>query len=1205
MNRRTGHNQQTHYITRHFVISAVLIVALLIGIPLVTVYLLTQAFDYQIRSETNQASASISQTVRTFIDGAFDLSNELATNPGLKTTEAEKQTQILADTMSRIDYLELLYITGMDGMQTARSQGEPGDRSGRWWFVKAIECGRPFVSKSYYSISTDMPCTTVFIPMYDGNEMTGIFGADINLGYIQRLTERHTDPDRGRYSLIIDGEGVVIAHHDSEYLETLTNFKTMMRTVSATDDFGNVIHNPDGSVLTVEKAFAMAEGYEAVISSVMNGGSGLDIVEEDGATYYISYEPITLPGYSDSWSVITLQDKSVAMNVVYELVTRVLLIIVLILAVFVILILRFFKSLRKTLNSLENARDRNELQLTKLKMVLQATKIVLWDLEVEKGDTDPVGDSRSFMWSDEFRHFLGFTDENDFPNLVSSFTSRIHPEDRETNISMIKRHIMDKTGKTPFDVEVRLKKKSGEYAYYRTTGETIRDSEGNPVRVAGALMDISETRKLIEEIEEQRIEAENANKAKSAFLSKMSHEIRTPMNAILGITEIQLQNDSLDRDMRYAFNSIYASGDLLLSIINDILNLSKIEAGKMELVIDKYEIASLISDIVQYNIMRSGSKQIEFELSVDENTPLYLLGDELRIKQIMNNLLSNAFKYTAEGVVRLSVSAETREGDEVVLIICVSDTGQGMTEEQINELYDEYARFNMETNRMTEGTGLGMSITQNLIRLMDGVISVDSEPGKGTEFTVRLPQSRVGPEVLSKEVADNLREFRTDNNMHLKRLQIKREPMPYGSILIVDDVPTNIFVARGLMASYELKIDSADSGLAAIEKIKNGAVYDVIFMDHMMPKMDGVEAVGIIRNMGYDRPIIALTANAVSGQAEKYRESGFDDFISKPIDIFRLNTILNEFVRDRQPPEFIVAVRRQRADSETAGDVGETTGDEGGTAGDEGETTGDVGGTAGDVGETTGDEGGNDNGAGVVLSSSTGQLRCEGSSGANDEAVEQPDAHPRAEGENRANSGTVIRVLSKEMPGLDVTRGLKLFNNNEESYIRILHSYVSGARSMLGSIDANDINEDTVDDYRITVHGIKGASLAIFAGQISKEAEDLENAAKAGDLGYINRHNHEFIFTSRRFIGEIEACLLQVDAESTKPRKDKPDDEVLRRLLLACSSYDMDGVDAAINEIEQYQYESDSGLADWLRENVDMLSFEQIAEKLSLTLLPE
>ena len=549
------------------------------------------------------------------------------------------------------------------------------------------------------------------------------------------------------------------------------------------------------------------------------------------------------------------------------------------------------------------AQELNERQLTKLNLMVKATRIGLWDMEVVKKDqTDP---ANVVTWSDDFRHMLGFADETDFPNTLDSWSDRLHPDDHLRTLSALTTLLLDTTGNIHYDVEHRLMKKNGEYGYFRSSGETIRDEKGNVIRVAGALQDITETKNLIAEAENQRSKAEEANKAKSAFLSTMSHEIRTPMNAILGITEIQLQNEMLDSKLREALEKIYSSGDLLLGIINDILDLSKIEAGKLELVIGSYDTASLLSDTAQLNMMRIGSKQIEFELNIDETIPSRLLGDELRVKQILNNLLSNAFKYTTAGIVKLSVCAQasTRSDDEVILIVSISDTGQGMTKKQVDRLFDEYARFNEKANREKEGTGLGMSITRDLLRLMNGKISVDSVLGKGSVFTVHLPQGKTDSPALGKEMADNLRQFRTRSKAHMKRVQVSCEPMPYGRVLIVDDVETNIYVARGLMTPYELIIDSAGSGYSAIDKVRRGNTFDIIFMDHMMPKLDGVETTKILRAMGYTGSIVALTANAVAGQSDLFLNNGFDDVIFKPIDLRQLNLVLNKLIRDRRPPD--------------------------------------------------------------------------------------------------------------------------------------------------------------------------------------------------------------------------------------------------------------------------------------------------------------
>ena len=405
--------------------------------------------------------------------------------------------------------------------------------------------------------------------------------------------------------------------------------------------------------------------------------------------------------------------------------------------------------------------------------------------------------------------------------------------------------------------------------------------------------------------------AEQSSRFKNRFLSRISHEIRTPMNTIMGITEIQLQNEILDQALKKSFIEIYNSSDLLLDVINNILDVYKIEANKIEIAFVEYDVASLINDIVQLNIMRMKNKTVEFEFQVDENLPLILFGDVIHIKQILNNLLSNAFKYTSVGKVKLSVYAEydKKENFDMVIVFKVSDTGQGMTEEQKNKIFDEYSHFSY----LIEGTGLGMNITKYLVKAMKGEIIVNSEVGKGTEFTVRLPQKSTTSGVLGKELVESLQNFRYISYSQIKNARIEREPMPYGNVLVVDDVESNLYVAKGLLQPYKLTIDTSDSGEEAIEKIKNGATYDVIFMDQMMPEMDGIEAVKILRDSGYTGPIIALTANALGGQSEIFLKNGFDGFISKPIDIQQLDSVLNKFIRDKQSPEVIAEVRRQYA----------------------------------------------------------------------------------------------------------------------------------------------------------------------------------------------------------------------------------------------------------------------------------------------------
>ena len=454
-------------------------------------------------------------------------------------------------------------------------------------------------------------------------------------------------------------------------------------------------------------------------------------------------------------------------------------------------------------------------------------------------------------------------------------------------------------------------------ASYKVNVEILKDINGETAGYIEIVQDITH----IEEMANRQMEAEAISKAKSSFIATMSHEIRTPLNAIIGITDIQIQDQTLSQSAKEALVKIHNSGDLLLHIINDILDLSKIEAGKFVLTPASYEFPSVINDVVHLNIMRINNKPIKFDLRLDEEIPLNLYGDEIRIKQILNNVLSNAFKYTDSGNVTLTVNVHQKIRDECMNeTIClidfiVTDTGQGMTEEEVNNLFNEYSRFNLETNRKTEGTGLGMSITKHLVHLMRGSINVESAPEKGTTISIRLPQKQIDNEIIGKEHVENLQKLRYDSSPLFKKSQIVREPMPYGKVLVVDDVDTNLFVARGLLSSYDLNIELVNSGYDTIEKITEGKIYDIIFMDHMMPKMDGVETTKIIRTMGYTHPIVALTANAVVGQSDIFLQNGFDDYISKPIDIRQLNSTLNRLIRDKQPQNIIDEARLKKTES--------------------------------------------------------------------------------------------------------------------------------------------------------------------------------------------------------------------------------------------------------------------------------------------------
>jgi signal transduction histidine kinase/HPt (histidine-containing phosphotransfer) domain-containing protein/ActR/RegA family two-component response regulator len=435
---------------------------------------------------------------------------------------------------------------------------------------------------------------------------------------------------------------------------------------------------------------------------------------------------------------------------------------------------------------------------------------------------------------------------------------------------------------------------------YTLTWQTIRVKK-RFLGQAIILSDVSAYRTMIEEIIKLKQRAEEASRSKSEFLATVSHEIRTPLNAIIGLSEIQLQNN-LPQEARANMEKIYTSGSGLLSIINDILDISKIETGNLALVPVLYSVPSLVNDTVQLNIIRIGSKPIDFKLDIDESIPLNLWGDEKRVRQILNNLLSNAFKYTQEGTVSLQIKWTPGGDREGKVTFTVTDTGQGIKREDMGKLFSQYGQLNARANRNIEGTGLGLSITKNLVEIMNGTIEADSEFGKGSTFTVTIRQELNDPAPIGRQIAESLENFRfTEHRVDQEKNRLKRQ-YPGSRVLVVDDVETNLYVARGLLQPYGLTVDCVTNGQEAIANIFSDTRYNIVFMDHMMPGMDGIETTRIIREYRSEYteslPIIALTANAIVGMKEMFLENGFNDYLSKPIDRSRLDEILVRWMPD-------------------------------------------------------------------------------------------------------------------------------------------------------------------------------------------------------------------------------------------------------------------------------------------------------------------
>ena len=408
-------------------------------------------------------------------------------------------------------------------------------------------------------------------------------------------------------------------------------------------------------------------------------------------------------------------------------------------------------------------------------------------------------------------------------------------------------------------------------------------------------------------------QARRANSAKSEFLANMSHEIRTPINAVLGMNEMIIRESSNNRITTYARN-VESAGKNLLSIINDILDFSKIEAGKMEIAESDYKLSSVLNDVTNMIVFKARQKDLQFNVKVDEALPDVLYGDEVRVRQVVTNVLNNAVKYTHEGSVSLSVNGEriTDENgrENINLVFRIQDTGIGIKEEDIGKLFKKFERIDLVQNNTVEGTGLGLSITHNLLELMNGKIEVESEYGKGSVFTIYLPQR-----IVSSEPIGNFQD-KFERYVHTMKAYQESFRAPDAHILVVDDTDMNLTVIEGLLSKTDINLDTASGGAEALNLTREKK-YDLILMDQRMPIMDGTETMKRIREqsdgMNIDTPVICLTADAVSGARNKYIAEGFTDYLSKPVESSTLEAALIKYL----PSEKIIVTEEPHEKSES------------------------------------------------------------------------------------------------------------------------------------------------------------------------------------------------------------------------------------------------------------------------------------------------
>ena len=681
---------------------------------------------------------------------------------------------------------------------------------------------------------------------------------------------------------------------------------------------------------------------------------------------------------------------------------------------------------------------------------------------------------------------------------------------------------------------------------------------------------VSQKKQQEELLQETLQAAETASVAKSSFLANMSHEMRTPMNAVIGFSELILadkENDSRCSECTEELRKIHSSGMTLLNIINDILDISKIESGKFEIIPQDYDLPSLINDTVMLNIARVGERPIKFVLDIDESLPGRLMGDDLRIKQICNNLLSNAFKYTRAGTVTLRIACERdADEDDVWMTITVTDTGVGIKEEDIGKLFHEYSQVDTRSNRSIEGTGLGLSLTKKMAEMMGGSILVKSEYGKGSVFTVNICQKHVTDITIGPVVAESLRNLKYSANKRSTGANLTRIKLPYARILLVDDIRINLEIAKGMMKPYDMQIDCVSSGAEAIEAVRRKDIrYSAIFMDHMMPGMDGVEATRRIREeIGTEYaktvPIIVLTANAIAGNEEMFLSKGFQAFLSKPIDIMRLDNVIRQWVRDKRMEEALAL--EQNSDSDRS-ILSSSINDNNGKYGNESESD--------------------------TLKNEKKRERDRESSNKLAQKMHSAEAS-RIENEEQCGKG---RLAGWCIEGIDIAAALRKFGD-EEILLHVLKTFAEETPALLDQIQG--VTRETLRDYTIVVHGLKGSCYGLYAEYLGDQAKKLEDAAKTAQYDYVETNNATFIHDMEIFLGDLNRLLA---SETGKEEKEAPDQGVLADLLEASRQFDIDGVDKAMAELTSYSYAKDQELVEWLSERVKGMGFKQITQRLS------
>ena len=632
---------------------------------------------------------------------------------------------------------------------------------------------------------------------------------------------------------------------------------------------------------------------------------------------------------------------------------------------------------------------------------------------------------------------------------------------------------------------------------------------------------------MIEELKNAADSAIRAEQAKAHFLSNMSHEIRTPINAILGMNEMILRECTDSHLLDYAGN-IQSSGRTLLTLINDILDMSKIESGKMEILPTEYKTADLFMDLWNVIYLRARGKNLSISFTLDEKMPGILYGDDVRVKQILTNILTNAVKYTFMGGVKLHASYEKQGEDMIALIVSVEDTGIGIREEDQDRLFDNFQRLDENRNRNIEGTGLGMSITLMLLKLMDGDIKVESVYQEGSTFTVRIPQK-----VINDEPVGGFEPIRNSRTMTGAKTYDSFEA-PEANILVVDDNTMNLVVFTSLLKLTKMNIVTAESGKKCLELVKEQP-FHIIFMDHMMPKMDGVEALHEIRKMkGFPNektPVVALTANAISGAREYYLEEGFADFLTKPIESDKLEQMVVEYL-----PENLVHEKETKAEESLP---------ENWVHKKETKAEGSLPENWVHKKETKAEESGKENDA-------VGMSGREQETALVTDAYETPKAlvrliveylpedlvrkmgfkveECRKENNVPVESGTAFQSRYQEY-GISIDKGISNAAGNMKLYLKLMEMFIQDKKTQAQL--KQFIADDNAHDYGIQVHALKGNARTLGADSLADVAYEHEKQSKAGNLAYVEEHWDELVDCWERTLTGFKEYYREKGGEQT------------------------------------------------------------------------